>query len=392
MPDPAGPPAGAAAALVAAPQAAPQAACCQRKVIQINAKIAGTRGKRNPANVRPDNVLTSSSSHDQSLATNPPVILVRGCKEVEMEAITVPHGLPVTWRVIPNENTAGPPTVTPKEGGRKAILNTNVHGSFSVMATLDASKVVWNIVFVWVKVLVGTSKITLRNNKYADAGSQGGFTVFKSGDFANGQYPWEASVKVRVVGGGNSKTLGTDKVKLHILQNGRADTLTGHYAPPPPGSTAREVPRGGLPVRDSNGGGVGNPWMDNPTIIAPSNTAPRRSIWTADAPAGGFPSTHLHTGAVLQSISGRNAFTTAIASVSDDAPTALMVHAKTLWSAHFDGTVNAMGLYAPHGNKTTALKAFRLISPGTGGEDACDAGFETFEPRFNAGTDTDWHP
>jgi hypothetical protein len=315
---------------------------------------------------------------------------VRGCKEVALEAVTNPAGKPVTWKVKPNQNSDAPPTITPTDGGKKATLKTNVHGSFSVVATLGKSRVVWNVVFVWVKVDVKSSVIIRRNNKYADNGSGGGSTAFRSGQFSPGQYPWEAKVKVKVVGGGKSKKLGTAKVKLHLLHNGVADTLTGHYAAPPPG-TAREVPKGGLPTRDSNG--PGSPWMDNPTTVTPDNSSFKREVWTGDAPGGGFPTAHKNTANALQSISGINGFVGAIASVSDDAPNELMVHAKTAWSADFSGTVDATGTYTPNGAHTTKEKQFQLISPKTGGQDACDAGFETFLPLFNdGGTDTVWNP
>ena len=358
-------------------------------VIQINAKVEGTNGLRNAANKRADNVLNSSALDDESLASNAPVILVRGCKPVQLEAITSPAGEPVTWQVKSNENTDGPPTLTPTDGGKKAKLETNVHGSFSVIASLDGTRVVWNVVFVWVKVLTDTFSYKRRNNKYADAGSGGGSTNFQSGTFVAGEYPWEIKVKVKVVGGGNSKRLGTDQVELHLLQNGVADTLTGHYAPPPPG-TAQEKPKGGLPIRDSNG--AGDPWMDNPTTYTPDNVSFLREVWTGDSPAGGFPSAHQNTGNAMVSVTGVNGFCASIASLSLQAPTALMVHAKTTWSADFKGDVDAAGNYTPNGAKTTVQGAMTKVSPSTGGQDARLAGFETFEPRFNGGTDTTWTP
>jgi hypothetical protein len=334
-------------------------------------------------------VLTPSSSNDMSLATNVPVILVRGCKDVVLEAVTTPANKPVKWEVQANENTDAPPTLTPTDGGKKAKLKTNVHGSFSVIAKLGSTKVVWNVVFVWVKVDVKSSVIVRRDNKYADNGSAAARSRFRSGQFAASQYPWEAKVKIKVVGGGNSKKLGTSKVKLHLLHNGVADTLTGHYAAAPAG-TALEAPKGGLPIRDSNG--AGNPWMDNPTTVTPDNVSFERELWTADAPAGSFPTAHKNTTNALQSITGVNGFSAAIASVSDDAPTALMVHASTAWSADFKGTVDAAGTYTPGGAKTTTGAAFARVSDATGGQDAGDANFETFEPRFNGGTDTNWAP
>ena len=361
-----------------------------QSVTRITARLPGTKGLRNPANQLPTNVLQASTSADESLAANPPVVLVRGCGKVELTAETNPPNQPVTWEVRSNENTDPPAAITPIDGGRKARLATGTHGSFSVIATLGGTRVVWNVVFVWVKVLVGTSLITQRNDQYADAGSGGGWTSFRSGQFSAGHYPWEAQVQIKVVGGSNTKRLGTDKIKLHLLHNGVTDTLTAHYAPPPPGSTAREVPRGGLPVRDSNG--PGNPWMDNPTTVQPDNVGFQRTLWKADSPAGAFPMSHANTGTAISSISGVNGFVAAIAAVSDDAPSSIVVHAKTAWSADFAGDVDASGNYTPRATVTTVEARWNRISNATGGQDACDAGFETFEPRFNGGTDTTWTP
>jgi len=369
-------------------------------VTSIKAKVAGTKGIRNTANQLPDNVLTSSSSSDESLATNKPVILVRGCKEVELEAVTTPANTPVSWSVKSNENTDSPPTITPFAGGTKAKLKTNVHGSFSVIAELDGCKVVWNVVFVWVRVLVDTSSIIKRDNKYADNGSSATRTRFRSGQFVAGEYPWEAKVKVRVLGGGKTKRLGTNKVKLHLLHNGVADTLTAHYSEPVSlitpvpltiSGTAMEVPKGGLPIRDSND--ATDQWMDWPTKVTPDNTSYKRELWTGDSPVGSFPGNHKNQPTWrINSITGINGFEAAIASVSDDASNALMVHAKTAWSADYNGDVDAAGIYTPNGAKTTKETKFKLISDATGGMDAGEAGFETFPPRFNDGTDTTWTP
>jgi len=205
-----------------------------------------------------------------------------------------------------------------------------------------------------------------------------------------GQYPWQATVDVKIVGGGNSKRLGTDKVKLHCLQNGVLDTLSGLYALP--GISATEVPLAPLPIRDSNGAGVADPWMDYPTRITPSNTVFKRRFWTADPPAGSFPTRHKTSLTALQRITGVNGFVNAVASVSDDAPTALMVHASIAWSADFSGSVDAAGLYTATTANTASAAAYTLVSPATGGSDAAVAGFETFEPRFNAGSTTAWVP
>jgi hypothetical protein len=324
------------------------------------------------------------------------VILVRGCKDVELEAVTSPVNQPVTWQVRATENSESPPSITPEDGGRKAKLKTDKTGSFSVIATLNSSKVVWNVVFVWVKVDVSTSVVLTRDDRYADAGSSAIFTSFQSGTFpglaSSDQYAlWAKVEKVELIGGGSAKSLGVDKVKLHILQNGIADSLTGNYSK---GGTAREVPKGGLPVVDATDASSPFITIAGVTVdVQPDNTSAKRSITTGDSPAGAFPVKHKNDASqVLQSISGSNDFLTAIASTSDDAPNAIVVHAQLSWKANFKGKVDASGIYTSDGARTSADSRFALISEATGGQDACDAGYETFEPRFNGGTDTTWHP
>jgi hypothetical protein len=363
-------------------------------VTQITAKVPGTRGKRKATDKRPDDTLTSSSSSDESLSANPPVILVRGCNEVELGSVTTPPNKPVTWQVKPNQNTESAPTITPINGGKGAKLKTNKAGSFSVIATLGACKVVWNVVFVWVKVDPATSVITARKTKFKDTGSSGGWTKFTSGKFTAGNYAWEGKVKMEVLGGGTDKKMGVGKVKIHILQNGVADTLTGNYKD---GGTALEVPKGGIPVVDATSSA--SPFITNSTAgtVTPSNSSVTdaskdRELWSGDSPAGAFPTAHKNTAKKLKSISGINGFETAVAAISDDAPNSIVVHAKTAWSADYKGKVNAAGVYAPDGPKVTKEAQFNLISAGSGGQDAYDAGFETFEPRFNGGTDTTWTP
>ena len=117
-----------------------------------------------------------------------------------------------------------------------------------------------------------------------------------------------------------------------------------------------------------------------------------RTWWSGDSPAGAFTTSHQNTGKKLTSISGVNAFETAVASVSDDAPNSIVVHAKTSWTADYAGNVSGAGKYTPTKAKVTADSTFALVSAASGGQDALDAGFETFEPRFNGGTDTTWNP
>jgi hypothetical protein len=363
-------------------------------VTQITAKVPGTKGVRNAANKRPENVLASSSSSDESLSGNPPVILIRGCNEVELGSVTTPPDKPVSWSIKPNENSESAPTLTPFDGGKKAKLKTDKPGSFSVIATLGACKVVWNVVFAWVKVDPASSVINSQDTKFADSGSSGGWTTFKSGEFSSGQYAWDGKVKMEVLGGGTNKKLGVGKVKIHILQNGVDDTLTGHYKD---GGTALEVPKGGLPVVDATNASSPFIFASVAASVTPANSAVTddskdREAWTGDSPAGAFPVTHKNTGKKLETISGINGFESAVASTSNDASNSIVVHAKTAWSADYKGKVSAAGIYTPDGAKVTKQARFESVSAATGGQDAFDAGFETFEPRFNGGTDTTWTP
>jgi hypothetical protein len=121
-------------------------------------------------------------------------------------------------------------------------------------------------------------------------------------------------------------------------------------------------------------------------VTPEDDTAPVRQIHFTDPPAGSFARRHPNTKQPLLSISGVNDFTFAIASASDEALDALVVHAKINWSADYSGDVDQTkpnGKYTANGAHTTADAALTLVSPSTGGQDAFDAGLELFEPRFN---------
>lgn len=358
----------------------------KRCIKQITVKIPGTHGLRDATKVRPDDSF-SFSSNDESLSSNPPTILVRGCHQIQLGSVTTPPNQPVTWSIKPNQNSGSAPTLTPTDGGKSATLNTDQGGSFSVIGQLDGCKVVWNLVFAWVKVDTSTSVMTFRN-KFADAGSTAGVCKFRSGQFSAGNYAWEGQVKLQVLGGGTDGKLGIDQIQIKVLQNGVTDDLTGNYDG---GGTVVEVPKGGIPVVDSNDATQPFIYFASSASVTPP-TGTDRTWWTGDSPAGGFLTSHKNTHKKLQSISGTNAFVTAVAAVSDDALNSIVVHAKAAWTANFSGSVAANGKYTPTTAAVTGDAAFALISDATGGQDACDAGFETFEPRFNGGTDFTWTP
>ncbi len=387
--------------------------CAKKKVLSITATLEGSESLRAPGTkLTPDGFFTSAS-RKQSLKSNPPTILVRGCKDIELSSLTSPPGEPVNWSVKPNQNKESAPTITPKNGGTDATLKTDKTGSFSVIAELDGTKVVWNVVFVWVKVKPKSTVVTARKKTYVDNGSTNTRTRFRSGRFVFGRQAWEAKVKVEVIGGGSNGRLGIRRVRVHMLQNGVADNLTGNYAG---GGTGLETPLGSLPIVDAQGagGGAQPPSVPDPPppgsmmspflftasmiVLKPNQRVKHRSIKVGDSPAGGFRNTHQNTGTQLQSISGRNDFRIAVCGVSEDAPNSIVAHADLAWQADFSGNVNygappgPIGTYTRTTAQTTSDKRFALISPGTGGQDVKDAGFEIFGPRFNAGTTTTFTP
>jgi hypothetical protein len=380
------------------------ATCCpkpKKEVVLVRALISGTQGVKNPANSRPDDLLASSILKQTRLADNPPSVLVRGCQEVELEAVTNPLDEPVEWQVESTENdyAGSAPTITPLDGGKRARLKTDKVGSYSVIAKLDGSKVVWNVVFVWVKVKPDTSRFVVRTSKFGDAGpgidptSKVRFTRFKSGDFIVGKFPWEGQVKVEVLGGGADRQLGINKVKIHYLQNGTKDTLTGKYQG---GGIGRDTPVGGLPILDSNEDD-GNPFADRAKsmfAIKPNNWGPDREVTFRDAPGGSFLTRHPNTAPPqpLRSISGIIEFIALVASLSDDAPNNIVIHAKTKWSVDFSGVVLPSGKYVPQGQKVTKDARFQLVSEATGGQDAGNAGVETFPPIFRLAAGSTFTP
>jgi hypothetical protein len=297
----------------------------------------------------------------------------------------------VTWTVKANENSAAPPTITP-DGPRTAKLKANQPGSFSVVATLDSIKIVWNVVFVWVKVDTNGSKITPRQD-FRNA-SPSGAAVVSTGEFRVGKYAWEADIKAQVIGGGTSQTLGVGKVKVEVLQNCFADSVTGNYEG---GGTALETPKGGIPGLDSNS--TKSPFTRDfraiqftPLRFEITDASKERELLVGDSPGAGFPTIHQNSKKRLLSMSGSIEFRTAIASVGDDAPNTIVVHGQAKWIVDFSGTVDFEGIYHPTTPKLTADPTLTLISDTTGGREANAAGFETMGPLFAGKPEFIWNP
>ena len=371
-------------------------------VLEIKATIEASKEIRvGSKRSRPVRTLKASTSNSMSLTDNEPTILIQGCKDVDLEAvISAPTN--VTWTIAPTENTNPAPAITPVAGtpnNTKAKLSSAQGGSFSVTASNGTSKVIWNVVFVSVKIALDKAPpVDLRKSGYSDGSfskanptSNVNFTIFKSGLFKPGEYAFEAFLpEIKLVGGGTDGKLGIAKIDLHYLQNGDGDSLTAHYEG---GKTAREVVQdaGGntvaFPVTDSVDDADESPFADDPRTFSIKTISDDTRSWrVGDSPGGSCP--HFHKGKRAESITGTNEFHAAVASNSQDAPDTIVVHADTKWVAHYDGTIStgAVGTYTPNGADTTGDASMTLVAPATNGKDAADAGFELFEPRFNHGS------
>jgi hypothetical protein len=404
-----------------------------QSVVRIMARIPATKTRRASAlsPVNPDNVLTQSTTDAEDLNTNNPVILIRGCTKVELEVEMNPLGTVADWIVKPNENTNSAPTITILEGGKKAELSTDKTGSFSVIAASGDSRKVWNVVFVFVDVKIDTSVIVKRNTGYLDGSdpakpSTAARTGFRSGEFIFGKQAFESTVEVELTGGGKSGDLGitpikvvgnylhVGKVNVHLLQNGITDTLQGVY-PGTPDGIGSESPSAALPILDNQGpGGApantttvpssldtsppsiltgrGSPFPTTADLFLISRVSARRiRLKFGDSPNGLFPRRHSNaTKARLSTIRGKIEFRLAVASASQDALNAVVVHAELKWEAVYDGNVtyaggSAVGTYVKTTAHTDASLKYTLVSPATGGKDANSAEYEMFEPRFNKG-------
>ena len=351
-------------------------------VTEIQATVVSTQSLHDDTKIGVDKVFKSKSDQE-SLADNEPTVLIRGCLDVQLQAITTPANLPVSWLVKPNENDETAPAIAVSDGGRRASLKTDKAGSFAVVALLGVTKIVWNVVFAWVKVDPASSAVKTNDAYFRDDGSSEEETQFGSGDEHKGEHVWQATVDLEVFGGGKEKKLGVRKVDIHTLQNCTIDTLTGHYKG---GGTGREVPKGPMPITDATA--HGSPYCTFPDTVTPPNASATdnskdRHVFTGDSPGGSFVGSHPKTNKRLVSISGGNTFVTAIVSTTDDAPDQIVVHAKAGWMADYSGTVDGDGNYTPKGAgvKNVDLK-FQLVSPDTGGQEARAAKFQSTVPHF----------
>ena len=215
------------------------------------------------------------------------------------------------------------------------------------------------------------------------------YTSFKSGEFQPGLYGWSAQVNLKLHGGGNDEKLGVNLISVSILQNGTRDTLTGHYAAAAKHTmVVRESINVSWPVLDAQWDG--NPLFETAGMIQTDNPqAQDRVLHVGDSPAGGFygyydNDSQKYPNNRLRSISGVNAFRNAVTSHSSQSPGEYVVHGTLQWTADYGGTVDANGIYHVASANVSTDPHYTANSPGTGGQDAQLAGFETRPPIYIA--------
>lgn len=413
----------------------------------IKVRHPGTKGVKDPSQrhtttegAKDEEKLRRRDSAEKDLGKNAPVVFVRGCGKVLLEAMGNAEDLKVKWDVEPHAGGARPALVV-KDGGHAAELSADLGGAFAVSAAwppdAPTRTVFMNIVFVSVTVdpvatpvFAGTFKDATseedKKNELIGAGS-GEFNSTRA------QSAFSISAAVSLAGGGDGG-LGVERVNLHILQNLHDSSVRGHYED---GGTSLEIPKKHpktgkrYPALDATGlrpfGAHAKPPADakawpstwpGPLVDAPSQFASfdppvtkesplywlhvtvtpdqkarNRTVVMWDSPQTGWPVAHVKTKKDLETTSGANMFTTCIAAISDDARNSIVVVAKFTWFVRFDGEASLFGTdsWRPKGAKTlTNDTAWTPFSPATGGQDAGEAGIDSFPPRANRGMDLEW--
>jgi hypothetical protein len=383
------------------------------KLVRVLAFAAVTRsitGKSIPIggiiNAQGFQNLAFSKSQETDLSKNAPVVLLRGMLPVLLEAETSPTGQKVLWDVQPDPaNPSSKPRLDPISGvnDNKALLHCDKPGAFSVLVRVDPADrpMVWNVVFVDVTI---QSSIARGNpaagyiSTWVPVGSNVTALQILTGDHAT-KFGWSADVNV-VLGGAGARSSDFDKIELHMLHNGTADNVTGHYFRKKPltvFNTREEVAK--LPAVDTE---------DPKLTITPDKHFPGSTAFSSTPSSGtnrtlkffDTPRTELfrmvhknHSDADLAGMDGQMDFSAAVAAVSTEAPHTIVVYGVIKWSANFMGSVTlgpdpnpsfqgtVVPTWTPNpsiaGTKTAAQFA---VIPG--GSDAADQGFEVWPPNL----------
>ena len=379
------------------------------KVIRIEALQLGTPSLRTPSRKLDTNTLRPSTSSDQDLKANKPVVLLKGSEALRLTAITDPPGMSVTWEITQNETTQPVPDFNPKAGSQTEVKTDKV-GSFAVAARLNGSVVFWNLVLVGVEI-DASSTSEGRNGGYADLGSSPGrlgpndafekstFTGVSSGEFAFGKHAWFAQVKANLTGGGSTGDLGCDQISVQILQNLEADNVVGEY------DTELALSDAGFRLLDTAPGspddwdgpaiGIGfvpalrkslkkSPFLWPPKMFKVVSQNLRSCVLQAgDSPAVAFE-TRSKKNEKLQRIRGSIEFRTALAAFSKDSINSISVYADTVWLADYTGDVDVSpnGVWSSKGAGTKIKQAWAPFKDANGvvGTMAWNANMEIFDP------------
>jgi hypothetical protein len=365
------------------------------------APITVTRSKR-PHPVDPWQPLASSKTGERDLTKNPPTVLPRGVTNLLLDAQTTPRDQPVLWEVALNDNalTTTLPRIDPVEGGRKAVLKTDQPGSFSVLVRVrpDDPPIVWNVVFVAVTLTIPAPIRANPGSAYFGDPFLDMNVMVATGTTTRGQFAWEGELQATLAGGGASKTLGVDKIRLHMLQNGTGDSIVANYVDTNFAVVQMEEHLPEIPVVDTDDiKGVVNPTKHfaegkNAVLITPDNVGAARHVVFLDSPRTlpfrlhpeDAPSFRLAT------TDGTMDFLTGLAATSTDAPHSIAVYATARWKLSVSGAVEHRpnpsqpsiieGHWTPAGDAGPTFDPAFTLHPG--GMDAHSAGFEVWPPNF----------
>jgi outer membrane protein OmpA-like peptidoglycan-associated protein len=389
------------------------------KVIRIEGIQLGTPSLRTPSRKLAINNLRSSTSSDQDLKTNKPVVLLKGSEALRLTAITDPPGMGVTWEITQNETTQPAPDFNPKQGPDTEVKTGKV-GSFAVAARLNGSVVFWNLVLVGIEI-DGSSTSEGRNGGYVDLGTtpsrlgandafdKSRFTGVSSGEFVFGKHAWSAQVKANLTGGGPTGDLGCDQISIQILQNLEADNVVGEY------ETQLAVSNAGFRLLDTAIGSPDDwdgPFIGQGLVQRPTPRVLKKSpfLWppgmvkvvsrdlrscvlqAGDSPAVAFK-TRSPKSEKLQRIRGSTEFRSALAAFSKDSINSISVYADTVWLADYTGGVEVSpnGEWSSKGAGTKIKQPWTPFKDGNGvvGTMAWNALMEIFDPYATEKTNED---
>ncbi|HEY3242219.1 MAG TPA: carboxypeptidase-like regulatory domain-containing protein [Phycisphaerae bacterium] len=397
--------------------------------LEITAKVPTTQSARGTSATAPPNTHHQFKSNDGSrdMTQNAPTVLVRNCRDIELELTTVkPAALTdFAWEPELNPGSTKPlPVMTPS--GKKAKLATDASGGYAVRGSVGDAAVFWNLVLVEIK--IKRSQIR-RNQRNFNDRSAAGLLVVGSGPAAfNVNAPATCGMYSRAnieltAGGEASLDKFCDRVHAGIVNVLQNTTAQANYAsggrerervptvsglPNPVVNPATAVVDLGSPVLD-RGGPAGTRATGGATIFlsqtrsTPANTT-KRLVETCDNPAVVFsavrpvfvpppapppapPPPPPPPPDLCTSNSGVNAFTIFLVAYSDDANFTYVAFGSGVWTVDYSGNVATP---APPPNPTPVWTKTTAGITGAGnkfteiknGQEAQAAGCEVRPPVY----------